>query len=273
MAVEIAGVDLEEEIPLIHMSYWDLIVFFLVLIVGYIVIKVTAHMVKRSFTRAGVQDLAADFAARIVSMVLYVALLGVALGMLGLDIGTAFIGATVVMGLVLGLALGDTISNIAAGFMIAVTKPFKKGDFVTVNGESGEIGAVGISITEMDTPDNKHVVIPNKAVWASNIINFTKNDTRRIDMEVGVSYGTDLDKVIRLTMKILRTHPKVLGDPAPQVDVKEMADSAVILVVRPWVRTPDYWPTFWQLKKSLKQRYDRAGVEIPFPQMDVHMKK
>jgi small conductance mechanosensitive channel len=169
--------------------------------------------------------------------------------------------------------MSDTLGNIAAGFMLAITKPFKAGDFVTLAGESGVIKSVGISVTEIDTPDNKHIIIPNKVVFGSNITNFTRNPTRRVDMEVGVGYGDDLNKVIQTTMKVIKSHPKVLKDPSPQVAVSEHGDSAVVLVVRPWTKTEDYWDVFFDLKKSIKEAYDKAEISIPYPQMDLHMIK
>ena len=148
---------------------------------------------------------------------------------------------------------------------------FKAGDFVTVNGESGTIKNVGISITELDTLDNKHIIIPNKAAWGGNITNFTRNPTRRVDLEMGVGYDDDLDKVIKTTMGLLKADKRVLTSPEPQVAVKEMADSAVVFVIRPWVKTEDYWDFFFDFQKALKQKYDKEGISIPFPQRDVHL--
>jgi small conductance mechanosensitive channel len=193
------------------------------------------------------------------------------LAFLGVEIGAALVSVSVVLGFVLGFALGDTLSNIASGFMIAITKPFKKGDYVTANGESGTIRNVGISITEIDTIDNKRVIIPNKLVWGGNVTNYTHHKTRRVDMEVGVGYNDDLDKVIKSTMQLIKSDKRVLTDPEPQVAVKEMADSAVILTIRPWVKTEDYWDFFFDFQKAIKQKYDKEGISIPFPQRDVHL--
>jgi small conductance mechanosensitive channel len=274
MGIELFGMDIEDKMPLIGLSVWDFIVFALVLVVGIIVVKIIGWVVEDSFRRSKVDQIVIGIAGSLTRGVGYIAVLAFALAFLG-PVGAmmtgALLGFSVVLGLILGFTLGDTLSNLAAGFMIAFNKPFKVGDWVEANGQGGEIKKVGVIATEMDTPDNKRVIIPNKLVWNSNIVNYTRHDKRRIDMEVGVSYGTDLDKVKRVTMKLLTSHPKVLNDPAPQVEVKDMADSAVILVVRPWVRTEDYWNTFWELKKAIKQRYDQTGIAIPFPQVDVHM--
>ncbi len=273
MGVKILGLDLEDNLPLIGTSAWNIIVAILVLVIGYIVVKLVVQELKQIMLKAKMDEILAEFSSRMVRILLLVFLVGTALGILGVDIGPALISLSVVVGFVLGFAMGDTLSNIAAGFMIALTRPFKQGDFVTINGESGVIQSVGISMTELDTFDNKHIIIPNKLAWGGNIINFTRNPIRRVDMEVGVSYDADLNQVIRTTLDVLKADSRILEDPAPRVSVKEMADSAIVLVVRPWIKTDDYWDVFFDFQKAAKEAYDNAGITIPFPQMDVHMAK
>ncbi len=269
--VELAGYDLEETLPLLGTSIWAIVVALLVLVIGYFVIQFAVEYLKKSLIRAKTGEILAQFAGKVVRMLMLVFLLGTVMGILGVNIGPALISLSVVLGFVLGFALGDTLSNIAAGFMIATTKPFKVGDYVILNGEEGVIQEVGISTTMLNTVDNKHVIIPNKAAWGSNIINFTYNPIRRVDMEVGVAYDANLDKVIKTTMDVIKENPMVLDDPAPQVAVKEMGDSAVVFVVRPWCNTADYWNVFFAAQKGLKEAYDKEEIGIPFPQMDVHM--
>ncbi len=273
MAIEIAGFGLEEPLPYIGISLWNIILAIVVLVVGIIVVKIAVAALKKWMIRAKLSEILAEFTARIIRLILYVFVIGTALAFLGIEIGAALVSVSVVLGFVLGFALGDTLSNIAAGFMVAITKPFKKGDYVTANGESGSVENVGISITELKTPDNKLIIIPNKAVWGSNITNFTKYDTRRVDMTMGVGYNDDLEKVIKTTLDVLNADKRVLADPAPQVAVSEFGDSAVNLVVRPWVKTSDYWGFFFDFQKAIKKRYDKDGISIPFPQMDVHLDK
>jgi len=271
MALVIAGYSLEDPIPLLGVSLWNIILFIIVLIVGIIVVKVATNAIKKWMFKAKMAEILAEFTTRILRMIMYIFVIGVALAFLGIEIGTALVSVSVVLGFVLGFALGDTLSNIASGFMVAITKPFKAGDFVTVNGETGIIKNVGISLTEIDTVDNKRIIIPNKLVWGGNITNFTRHPTRRVDIEMGVSYNDDLDHVIKTTMDLLKSDNRVLSNPEPQVAVKEMADSAVILVIRPWVKTEDYWNFFFDFQKALKQKYDKEGISIPFPQRDVHL--
>jgi small-conductance mechanosensitive channel len=270
MGITLFGVDIEEPLPLIGVSIWNIIMFIVVLLVGVLVIRFVARYMKKSMLRAKLSELLAEFLTRIFRITLYVFLIFISLGFLGLDVGSALIALSVVMGFVLGFAFGDTLSNMAAGFMIAMTRPFKVGDYVQISGESGTIRCVGISLTELNTPDNKLVVIPNKLVWGSNIVNYSKFPIRRVDMQVGVSYGDDLNKVMKTAMTIVKSHPNVLEDPAPQVAVSEMGDSAVVFVVRPWTKTEDYWGVFFGLQKKLKEGLEKEGISIPFPQMDVH---
>jgi len=273
MAFTIAGIDLEAPLPLIGVSLWNIILCILVLIIGLIVVKIVSNALKKWMLKSKMGEILAEFSSRIIKIILYVFVVGTALAFLGIEIGAALVSVSVVLGFVLGFALGDTLSNIASGFMVAITKPFKAGDYVDVNGESGTVKNVGISVTELDTVDNKHVIIPNKSVWGSNIVNYTKNPIRRVDMEMGVGYDDDLDLVIKTTMDLIKTDGRVLSEPGPQVAVKEFADSAVILVIRPWVKTEDYWNFYFNFQKAMKESYDKAGINIPYPQMDVHLDK
>ena len=273
MAFEIAGINLESPLPLIGVSLWNIILFLLVLIIGIVIVKIVSNSFKTWMLKSKMSEILAEFSTRIIRLILYVFVIGTALSFLGFEIGAALVSVSVVLGFVLGFALGDTLSNIASGFMIAITKPFKKGDYVEVSGESGTINNVGISVCELDTVDNKHVIIPNKSVWGSNIINYTKNPTRRVDMEMGVGYNDNLDNVLKVTMDLLKKDERVLSNPEPQVAVKEFADSAVILVIRPWVKTQDYWNFYFDYQKAIKEKYDKEGISIPYPQMDVHLDK
>ena len=273
MAITIAGFGLEEPLPYIGISLWNIFLAAVVLIIGIIVVKIISISLKKWMLRAKLSEILAEFSTRIIRLILYVFVVGIALAFLGVEIGAALVSVSVVLGFVLGFALGDTLSNIASGFMIAITNPFKKGDYVTTSGESGSVENVGISVTELKTVDNKLVIIPNKSVWGSNIINFTKYPTRRVDMTMGVGYDDDLEKVIKTTMSVLQADKRVLKEPAPQVAVSEFADSSVNLVVRPWVKTSDYWGFFFDFQKAIKLRYDKEGITIPYPQMDVHLDK
>ncbi len=271
MGVEFMGLDIEDPMPLLGFSIWNLIVFILVLVVGIFIVKLLARIMLKSFRKMKVDEILANFTTRILKLVLYIFVFGFAIGVLGIDLGYALLSIAVVMGFVLGFALGDTLGNIAAGFMISITKPFHKGDYVDVSGESGSIRVVGITTTEMDTVDNKRVIIPNRLVWSTNVINYTRNKTRRIDMEVAAGYDENVDRVIKTTMDVLTAHPKVLKNPEPQVAVNEMGDSVVKIVARPWVKTADYWDVYFDLKKSLKDSFATEGFAAPYTKRSVHI--
>ncbi len=268
----IGGINLSKDI-ILGISIIEIIFAILTLIIGFAVVKILSSLLKKWMLRAKLDEILAEFTTRIVRIILYIFVIGTAIGFLGVDIGAALVSISVVMGFVLGFALGDTLSNVASGFMIAITKPFKKGDYVDAGGESGTVKNVGISLTELDTPDNKHIIIPNKQVWGGNVTNYTHNPTRRVDMSIGIGYDDDIDKAIKTAMDLLKKDDRVLKDPAPMVAVSEMGDSAVGLTIRPWVKKEDYWSFFFDFNKTLKQAYDKEEIGIPYPQMDVHLDK
>jgi len=268
----ILGQDITEDIVL-GISIIEFMLAILVLVIGIIIVKIVASLLKKWMLRAKIDEILADFTTRIIRIILYVFVIGTAIGFLGVNVGAALVSISVVMGFVLGFALGDTLSNIASGFMIAITKPFKKGDYVDAGGESGTVKNVGISVTELDTVDNKRIIIPNKQVWGGNVTNYTHNPTRRVDMTIGIGYADDIDKAIKTTMDLLNKDKRVLKNPKPMVAVNEMGDSAVGLVIRPWVKKEDYWDFYFDFNKILKQTYDKEKIGIPYPQMDIHMEK
>ncbi|HEQ78733.1 MAG TPA: mechanosensitive ion channel family protein, partial [Euryarchaeota archaeon] len=241
----VEGINLSTNVPLLGVSILSVLFGIFVFAFGIVVVKIALAQLYRSMVKAKMTKLLADFTTRVLRIIGYIFVVGISLSFFGFNVGAALISISVVLGFVLGFALGDTLSNIAGGFMIAVNKPFKKDDYVTVNGESGSVLRVGVSVTELTTPDNKHVIIPNKLVWGSNVVNFTKNPTRRVDMVTSVSYNDDLELAIKTSMDVIRSHPKVLKDPEPFVAIKEMADSSVNLVLRPWAKTEDYWAVYF----------------------------
>lgn len=156
-------------------------------------------------------------------------------------------------------------------FFIAFT--IDENEYVEVNGSSGTVTAVGILATELLTPDNKYVTIPNKLVWGSPIVNATRMPTRRVDVNVGVSYDSDLSKPIQVALDMMKNNPLVLSDPAPGIVTTELADSSVNFQLRPWTKTEDYWTVKGEITNGIFEAFKREGVEIPYPQVDVHMKK
>lgn len=174
-------------------------------------------------------------------------------------------------GVAIGLALQGGLSNIAGGVMLIVTRPFEIGDFVTVAGQDGTVEAVGIYYTTLVTPDNKKVVIPNGSVTSSAIVNYSSNGTRRLDFDFGVDYSSDIDTVKKILMDIANSNSLVMKDPAPVVYLTEHADSAIKFALRVWVKGEDYWTVKFDTMEKVKHEFDKAGISIPFPQLDVHV--
>jgi small-conductance mechanosensitive channel len=262
---------LSTKIPVVGITVGNVITALIVIIVGYFVTAIISKYVRKVMIRAKLADILAEFTYRIVKVILLIFVFSIAIGFLGVDVGAALVSISVVFGLVFGLAFQDVLGNLTAGFMIAITKPFKKGDYVDVAGLSGSIASVGISITTLITIDNKRVIVPNSKVWGAPIVNYTTLKTRRVDMSVGISYSDDINKAITIAMNLLKNHKDVLKDPAPMVAVDELADSSVNLIIRPWVKTEDYWTTKWEITHKIKESFDKEGISIPFPQTDVHL--
>lgn len=184
---------------------------------------------------------------------------------------TSFIAVIGAAGLAVGLALQGSLSNFAAGVLILLFRPFRIGDMIDSSGSRGKVTEIGILVTTLATPDNQKVILPNGSIMGSKIINVNALPTRRVDLVASISYGDDIEKARDVLRGILAAHSQVLKEPAPVVEVLEMADSAVNLAVRPWVNTADYWPVYFDLNRSIKHELERSGLTIPFPQRDVHL--
>ena len=181
----------------------------------------------------------------------------------------ALIGAA---GLAVGLALQGSLANFASGVLMLIFKPMHIGDFVEAGGAKGSVKEIGIFTTILSSPDNVRIIVPNSQVMGGNISNYTVNGTRRVDMVFGISYGDDLKQAQQVIEKVLAKEDRILADPAPLVAVSELADSSVNFVVRPWVKSSDYWPTYFDLTARIKVALEENGLTIPFPQRDVHLK-
>ncbi|MGD1990304.1 MAG: mechanosensitive ion channel family protein, partial [Chromatiales bacterium] len=194
----------------------------------------------------------------------------VALSQLGIDIGPMLAGLGVA-GFVIGFALKDTLSNFASGMMILVYRPFDVGDAVEVDGVVGKVKAMTLVSTTVLTFDNQQLMIPNNNIWGNTIKNITARKVRRVDMTFGIGYGDDIEKAEAILWRVVKEHPLVLEEPEPVIKVSALGASSVDFVVRPWSNTADYWDVYWDITRSVKMEFDRAGVSIPFPQNDVHL--
>lgn len=173
--------------------------------------------------------------------------------------------------LAIGLALQGTLSNVAAGAMLLILRPFKAGDAVIIGGTTGVVDSIGLFTTEMHTFDNIGVSMPNSRVWGNEIQNLNQFNTRRVDMEFGISYDDDMDKAIKIIKDILDADERVLDEPEPLLAIGNLGDSSVVIRVRPWTSTPNVWPLRYDIIKKVKEEFDKNDVTIPFPQRDIHM--
>ena len=265
--------DLEGRIPLFGITYMQLISAVLTLILGIILVKLVIVIFKKVLKKGKMPSLMADFLGKFLSVILYVVVFMMALGAVGIEVGSLFIGLSAVLGLILGFGLQDTLNNMFAGIWLATLRPIKKDEVVEVTGIKGKVTGLNIMSTELNTPDNTYITIPNKQVWGSPIRNDTRMPIRRVDVDVGVAYGTDLSIAVKTAMVLMKKSRMVLKDPAPDVVVTTLADSSINLQLRAWCNTDDYWTLRGSLTRKVPEVFDREGIDIPFPQLDVHMKE
>lgn len=240
--------------------------------IGRIVVSVVIKVVKKLMQARAMDAILISFLTSILRLVLLLFVVIAALSQLGIDT-TSLVALLGAAGLAIGLSLQGSLSNLASGVMLIIFRPFTKGDFVEAGGATGVIEKINIFTTTMTTPDNKEVIIPNGAILGSNITNFSARPTRRVDMVFGISYDDDIRKTKQVLEDILAADERILKDPAPVVALGALADSSVNFLVRPWVKTEDYWKVFWDTTETVKLRFDAEDITIPYPQMDMHMKQ
>jgi len=241
-----------------------------IFIIGRWIAQLVRKGIRRVMEKGEVDPIIIGFTSSIAYIALLAFVVVAALGQLGIQT-TSFIAILGAAGLAIGLALQGSLANFAAGFLMIIFRPFKVGDFIEGAGVSGVVEAIQIFTTTLTTPDNKTIIIPNAKLSGDNIINYSAQDTRRVDMTVGVAYDADLSKVKNVLNDIISKESRVHADPAPQVAVAELADSSVNFVVRVWTKTADYWGVKFDMTETIKNRFDAEGIGIPFPQHDVHI--
>ena len=251
---------------------WRIGAFLLILFVTKLVAGIVAALVRKWLNRTShMSKLAESLISRSIRHVIMLLGTLIALTALGINIGPllAAVGAT---GFIIGFALQGTLSNFASGLMILLNHPFDVGDVVTAGGVTGTVSEMSLVSTTFSTFDNQKIIVPNNEIWDNVITNVTARDTRRVDLLFCVGYEDDLDLVTQILKESASAHPLVLADPEPVVRMNELADSSVNFICRPWVNATDYWSVYWDLLKTVKNRFDESGVSIPYPQQDVHVK-
>jgi small conductance mechanosensitive channel len=251
---------------------WHVVIFAASLILIWTVAKLVSRLVRRAVKRfdkfSTLLDRflvrAAFWATMVIGVLTVLSWLGVqmtpVLTLLG---GASFVAA---------FAMQNTLSNFAAGLMIMIYRPFDVGNVVTVGGVTGKVQAMSLVSTTLLTGDNQVIIVPNGNVWGSIITNINVSDTRRVDLVFGIGYDDDEDAAIRILEEVVAAHPLVLKEPEPVIKLNELADSSVNFICRPWTKSADYWTVYWDVTRQVKQRFDEAGISIPFPQREVHVR-
>lgn len=251
----------------------NLLAVLLLLLVGWFLINRVSKLIRiLCEKRAQPESLVPRLVSSTVNKTLWALLLMIVVQRLGINLAPVIAGLGVT-GFIVGFACQESLANLAAGVMIAINRPFKVGDYCEMAGTAGSVAELNMMATTLTTPDNKVIIIPNKSVWGSAITNYSAKDTRRVDMTVGISYGADIPKAIQVIRETLLADARILKEPLPTVAATSFGDSAVNLVIRPWVKSGDYWNVYFDQMQAIKAALDTNQIEIPFPQVDLHIKE
>ncbi|MGY8732661.1 MAG: mechanosensitive ion channel family protein [Pirellulales bacterium] len=241
-----------------------------IFLIGKFIIRLIVGTISKVMTNQAVDKTLKTFICNFVQISLMVVVVIASIGALGVET-TSFIAIIGTAGLAVGLALQGSLSNFASGVLIVLFRPYRVGDFIEAAGIAGNVDQVQILTTILKTGDNKQIIVPNSQIMDSIITNYSANDTRRVDMVIGVSYDDDLDKVRKTLQNLIATEERILDEPATTIAVSELADSSVNFVVRPWVKSSDYWGVMFDMTEAIKKRFDKEGISFPYPQQDVHL--
>ncbi|MFC2481793.1 MAG: mechanosensitive ion channel family protein [Capnocytophaga granulosa] len=242
----------------------------IVLFVGVWICRLIRKFVRRLMIARSVDITIQNFVNELLRWVLYIILFLTVIQKVGVPV-SSFLGALAAAGVAIGLALQGSLSNFAGGIMLLILKPFRIGDSIEVEGHLGTVERIGMFYTTIIKFGNERVIIPNGPLFSDNIINYSQNPTRRDNIIVGIGYGSDLKKAKEILYSLTQSCPTALQDPAPVVYVNELADSSVNFTLRVWSKTEHYWDTHFYLIEQIKLTFDKEGIEIPFPQRDVHI--
>ncbi|MEN8211586.1 MAG: mechanosensitive ion channel domain-containing protein [Thermodesulfobacteriota bacterium] len=242
----------------------------LIFIIGKWICRKVTNLLTKIMEKNDVDATLTKFLGSIVYYTLLIVVMIAVAGQLGINT-TSFLTIVGAAGLAIGLALKDSLSNFASGVMLILFRPIKIGDFVDVGGVTGNVQSIDIFNTTIHSSDNQKHIVPNASITSGVITNVTANDTRRVDLVIGIGYDDDIGKAKGILEAIIKKEERVLEDPAANIAVSELADSSVNFVVRPWVKTSDYWDVYFALTEEIKVTFDKEGISIPYPQQDVHL--
>jgi small conductance mechanosensitive channel len=242
----------------------------IILIVGWWIARQLRMLVVSIMEKKNVDPLLVSFTSNIAYIALVLFVIIAALGQLGVQT-TSFIAIVGAAGLAIALSLQSSLSNFASGIIIIFFRPFKVGDYIEAAGTAGIVEGIQMFFTQLKTPDNKSITVPNSGITSSIITNYSAKKERRVDMVFGISYNDDIKKAKAILKDMLEMDERVLKDPEPVIAVSQLADSSVNLIIRPWVKTDDYWNFYWDMTESVKIRFDEEDITIPFPQREMHV--
>jgi small conductance mechanosensitive channel len=251
-------------------NYKPVLAAIIILVIGRVVAGWARRLTRKGLQRGEVDATLVPFLAKLVYWGVMAVVVIAALNRLGVAT-TSVVAIFGAAGIAVGLALKDTLANFASGVMLLVFRPFDVGEVVEIGGTVGKVQEIGIFATTINTGDNVKITMPNSQVYGGKISNYSDNETRRVDLVMGVGYDDNIQTAIDTIRRIVTNHELVLADPEPQIAVSNLGDSAVDLVVRPWCNNADYWTVRFDLTRSLKEGLEAAGCSIPYPQRDVHM--
>jgi small conductance mechanosensitive channel len=251
-------------------NYRPVLAALVILAIGRMVAGWARRITRKALEHGEVDETLVPFVGKLVYYAILAVVVIAALNRLGVAT-TSVVAIFGAAGLAIGLALQGTLGNFASGVMLLVLRPFDVGDFIDAGGTLGSVEEIGVFATTLNTPDNVRIVVPNSQIAGGTISNYNGNDTRRIDLVMGIGYDDNIQTAVDTIRRIVTAHDLVMTDPEPVIEVSNLGDSSVDIVVRPWCRNEDYWKIRFELTRSLKEGLEAAGCSIPYPQRDVHM--
>lgn len=248
-----------------------LLIAAIVLIVGFRLCSVVSKRIRKGKVASTMDHSALSILLKLLSLAFKTILVVTAIGIMGVPMSSV-ITVIATVSAAIGLALQGSLSNLAGGIMLLIFKPFRVDSLITTQNYTGRVTEIGLFYTTLQTPDHKCVTLPNGTLMNSSVTSYTAYDTIRVDLTFGVAYGSDIDRVRSVLLAVAESHPLVLDDPASIVHMTNHDDSALIFVLRAWCKSEDYWTVQWELRETVERAFSKTGIEIPFPQVDVHIK-
>ena len=261
---------LQDLIPLAAEYLPKVLLAIVTLIVGWWVVSGLSKLIAKGVDKKGADESVTRFVKNLSKIILQILLILSVVSMVGIET-TSFVAVLAAMGFAIGLALQGSLSNFAGGVLILILKPFRVGDYIESQSFAGTVERIDIIYTVLKTPDNTKIVLPNGDVANQPIQNYTSEDTRRIEWVIGIDYSDDIKKAREHIKKLIDADDRILGDPEPMIAVAELGDSSVNFKVRVWVKTSDFWGTYFDMIEKVKYEFDENGISFPFPQRDVHL--